>query len=1032
MGGYLLLQFCLATPWAARQASRLLTDRLGQPVTVAGLHLSGATLAVNGLQIANLPGYADEPLAAARTVVVAPEWLGLVAGRTSFRLIGGDGVRISARQNRAGTWNFAGLGARLAARKSDRETTIGRLTLTDASLLVNGRGFERISLNVSDLATKGSSGSRLQLSFRDANGSAFRIEGEGRLGARPSLDVSLTAPAIALRSLAGARLPIDLANGTASLRLTARLQAGKLVVDGESRFDRLALRFKAGPIPIRGSLGFRASYDLTRDAAVLERCVLNLDGLTRLEATARVREVKGGRSFSAEVAGSDIELGRLANLIPSGVLHELDVAGRLHPGRFRLAGDGRRGITTAEGRFALSGGELAKGGRPLLRGLTADAVLARGELGWSLRGRLTQPATATGGMVEGLVAPFTVALSSRFKLLECELPAIAARFAGLSLRGMLAYRPTAAVPFIGTVELPEVTAAAANPYLAAREMRLTSGRGSLIVRAAGRGPADFQATLAARMAGLQGTAGSREFALHEATTRTVISRAAGTLTVTGNLQASGARLGETSGTGAFDYRLAGGSLAIGNCVLRLAGGTLRCADIHGPLPGWQTVSDGRQLPVRLAFSGVGWEKGAIRMAGLEGNFSGAYRMAKGKQWLEGTGDAALQELAVRGAEVGSLAGGFRSAATGLTADLTGRVLGGSLAVRVSLDPFATGEGWVSLALPSTPAAELLTAFASLLPRPLQDAAATGTLAAGGTLRITGRDLRLDGELTLANVGVEAPAQKLSIAGVSGQIPFSIVTAGTTAARPAEGMGFTRENYPSLLQKLQRQESPGKIVKIGRIRFGSLELGETTLVMRAGNGLTELASLASNLYQGGVFGAGYLRFGGGATYGADFLLNDLSLKAFCNSFPAIKGYISGRVDGIVSLRGEGSGLNGLAGFVDLWARPGPEETMLVSKEFLQRLAGRKLKGIFFRNDRPYDRGEISAYLERGYLTFDVLDIYHTNFFGIRDLSVQVAPVQNRIAIDHLFTAIKTAAARGKGVAEPEALQPLPETEFKWQE
>jgi hypothetical protein len=107
-------------------------------------------------------------------------------------------------------------------------------------------------------------------------------------------------------------------------------------------------------------------------------------------------------------------------------------------------------------------------------------------------------------------------------------------------------------------------------------------------------------------------------------------------------------------------------------------------------------------------------------------------------------------------------------------------------------------------------------------------------------------------------------------------------------------------------------------------------------------------------------------------------------------------------------------------------------MLVSKEFLQRLAGRKLKGIFFRNDRPYDRGEISASLGQGYINFDLLDISHTNLFGIRDLSVQVALVQNRIAIEHLFTSIKAAAARGKGVVAPEANQALPETEFKWQE
>ncbi len=135
--------------------------------------------------------------------------------------------------------------------------------------------------------------------------------------------------------------------------------------------------------------------------------------------------------------------------------------------------------------------------------------------------------------------------------------------------------------------------------------------------------------------------------------------------------------------------------------------------------------------------------------------------------------------------------------------------------------------------------------------------------------------------------------------------------------------------------------------------------------------------------------------------------------------------------------EGAGLQGMAGTIDLWTRVGRDEKMLVSKEFLQKLAGKKLKGIFFRNDRSYDRGEISATLEKGYLTFDLLDIEHTNFFGVKDLSVTVVPVQNRIAVDHLISAIREAAARGKAVkggelpAETPAEAP-PATDFKWEE
>ena len=128
--------------------------------------------------------------------------------------------------------------------------------------------------------------------------------------------------------------------------------------------------------------------------------------------------------------------------------------------------------------------------------------------------------------------------------------------------------------------------------------------------------------------------------------------------------------------------------------------------------------------------------------------------------------------------------------------------------------------------------------------------------------------------------------------------------------------------------------------------------------------------------------------------------------------------------------------GLVGFTDLWAREGSGEKILVSKEFLQKLSGKKLSGIFFSSDRPYDQAEVAAVLEKGDLTFKKLDILHTNLFGVRDLTVSIAPDQNRIALDHLFTAIKQAADRGKaasgGDAPPGGSTPPVGQGFQWQD
>ena len=137
--------------------------------------------------------------------------------------------------------------------------------------------------------------------------------------------------------------------------------------------------------------------------------------------------------------------------------------------------------------------------------------------------------------------------------------------------------------------------------------------------------------------------------------------------------------------------------------------------------------------------------------------------------------------------------------------------------------------------------------------------------------------------------------------------------------------------------------------------------------------------------------------------------------------------------MISLDGAGKGLSSLTGFSELWAREGGGEKMLVSKVFLQKLSGKNLSGFFFRSDRPFDQAEVAVDLKDGFLTFETLDISHTNLFGVRDLSVVIAPSQNRIALDHLLNSIKQATNRGKAATgENVSVEPVAEPEFKWQE
>lgn len=347
------------------------------------------------------------------------------------------------------------------------------------------------------------------------------------------------------------------------------------------------------------------------------------------------------------------------------------------------------------------------------------------------------------------------------------------------------------------------------------------------------------------------------------------------------------------------------------------------------------------------------------------------------------------------------------------------------------------EGIFSAKLDKTDINRILDSFANSLPRLLQEATGTGSIGGEAELFLKSGKPTVKGEIVLDGVTLGVDSQKLSIGMINGTIPISFDRTAARAKLPDQHPDFTRSNFPLLVEQLSKPGIGDHRIVIDGVAFGPLKLGATTLMLRAGNGLTELTSLQSSLYDGALLGKGYLSLAEGYSYGADLLIDGLSLSQLCNTFPKIKGYISGRVEGVLSLSGGSPEKEGLIGLTELWTRETKGERMLVSREFLQKLADKKLSGFFFSDDRPYDRAEISASLEKGYLEFYDFAITHTNFFGVRDLSVSVAESHNRIALDHLFNSIKNAATRGKGAVVPpsggtETPVEKPGEGFNWEE
>ncbi len=431
---------------------------------------------------------------------------------------------------------------------------------------------------------------------------------------------------------------------------------------------------------------------------------------------------------------------------------------------------------------------------------------------------------------------------------------------------------------------------------------------------------------------------------------------------------------------------------------------------------------------------------AVRLAGgvLDADLVGA---VAGKSGLKAKLTASGRELALRNA-------GNREIVSGMGLRLLAAVDGGDLTLQEaavsrgqdvtarfsgSVKRYASNDrqGKIDCTLPAVALNSVIDAFANVLPRALQEAECRGSLAMTGSATLDGKRVETSGELTIGNASIDLPSQKASITDIEGRLPFSFVIPGPGHDRQAPAVSYSRENYQRLLAAARNSTAKGAPFRIGSVRFGALQTGKIEAVVNAGRGMMEISAMNAALYGGILMGNGFLRYDNGLECEANLLLNNLSLEQFCASFPQIRGYITGRVDGVMSLYQGNNNVRGLNGFANLWTREGNGEKMLVSKEFLQKLAGKKLRGFFFTNDRRYDNGEISAFLRDGFLTFEKLDISHRNLLGMKDLSVTVVPVQNRISLDHLLESIREAAARGKGGGGEETKTPV-QTDLKWLE
>jgi hypothetical protein len=224
--------------------------------------------------------------------------------------------------------------------------------------------------------------------------------------------------------------------------------------------------------------------------------------------------------------------------------------------------------------------------------------------------------------------------------------------------------------------------------------------------------------------------------------------------------------------------------------------------------------------------------------------------------------------------------------------------------------------------------------------------------------------------------------------------------------------FERAEFDSLRKYYARKELDDSYsrITIASLNYGFKFLDNIDIRIKQEGNVLDIGRFSGNIFGGSLKGSAVLDISSRFTYRAGLLIEGLSLMKLCDGIEPIKGYLSGKIDGVANIKGTGTGIENLIGKADAWTYSTPGEKTKISKEFLHKIGGPSLKA--YLGDREFDKGYMSVYLQNGYIIFRELEISNRNLFGMQDLSIKVAPLNNRIAIDHLMWAIVEAAGRAK--------------------
>lgn len=343
--------------------------------------------------------------------------------------------------------------------------------------------------------------------------------------------------------------------------------------------------------------------------------------------------------------------------------------------------------------------------------------------------------------------------------------------------------------------------------------------------------------------------------------------------------------------------------------------------------------------------------------------------------------------------------------------------GTTLRVEGEMDNILSGPIRTGLSMPDVSLKSLSRLLAPFSPPSVREARLDGSAAMRVEfVNLFSPEMSWKGEVTLKNASYAGymGGALLSVMGINGSV--TIKESGTAenplAAFLDTGLELGRDVYDRYHKSLRDTPAGNALdlLKIDEIEYGILKFQNVQCELEADNQKLTIARLVSDFFGGRLYGTGRFDYGGGkGAYNFSFLFNDISLEGISQRLSPLQEYITGRMNGLIWLAGEGGELGTINGPFEFWSVGSPKEQRTIGKALLDQLGAKER--LILGSSRSYDTGEISGYINDGVITFKKLEISNS-FLGFKNLSIQSDPIRNSISIAHLVSVIREISRRSQ--------------------